>query len=93
MTEEIALPTFLASSSASSARFATIASASACRSRARSVPGVLPQSPASAPRAGLDGAVDVGLSGHRGAGERLARRRLGQLPHLAGGRLGRAHRR
>ena len=73
MTDEIALPTLRASSSASSARFATIASASACRSRARSVPGVLPQSPVERRAGGLDRAVDVRLAGHRGAGERLAR--------------------
>src|SRR5581483_12349842 len=35
----------------------------------------------------LDGAVDVGLAGHRGAAERLARGGLGQLPQLARGRL------
>ncbi len=87
MTEEIALPTFRDSSSASSARFATIASASAWRSRARSVPGVLPQSPASARAGSLDRAVDVGLSGHRRAGERLAGRGLRQIADLARGRL------
>src|SRR5262249_37815482 len=51
LTDEIALPTLRVSSSASSFRFATIASASACSRRERSVAGVLPQSPASAPRA------------------------------------------
>ena len=51
MTDEIALPTLRASSSASSARFAWIASASACRRRERSVPGVRPQSPSTAARA------------------------------------------
>ena len=58
-TDEIALPTLRASSSASSLRFATIASASACSRRERSVGGVLPQSPASAARANVDRAVDV----------------------------------
>src|SRR5215212_1676936 len=50
-TDEIALPTLRASSSASSFRFATIASASACSRRERSFAGVLPQSPSSAARA------------------------------------------
>ena len=36
---------------------------------------------------GLDGAVDVGLSGHRRTRQRLTRRRLRQLADLAGGRL------
>ena len=36
----------------------------------------------------LDGAVDVCLAGRRDAGERLARRGLGQLAGLAGGGLG-----
>ena len=45
------MPTLRASSSASSLRFAAIASASACRRRERSVAGVLPQSPSSAARA------------------------------------------
>src|SRR5262245_48913229 len=47
----MALPTFRTSSSASSLRFATSASASACRSRERSVGAVRPQSPSSAARA------------------------------------------
>src|SRR5205807_1447021 len=51
LTEEIALPTLRDSSSASSLRFATIASASACSSRARSFGGVLPHGPSSAARA------------------------------------------
>src|SRR5436190_11432570 len=51
LTEEIALPTLRTSSSASSLRFATIASASAWRSRDRSVGGVFPHGPASAARA------------------------------------------
>ena len=50
LTDEIALPTLRASSSASSLRFATSASASAWRRRERSFGGVLPQSPFSAPR-------------------------------------------
>src|SRR5204863_5133205 len=50
-TEEIALPTLRTSSSASSLRLATIASASACSKRERSVGGVLPHGPASAARA------------------------------------------
>ena len=45
------MPTLRDSSSASSLRFATIASASACRSRARSFGGVLPHGPSSAARA------------------------------------------
>ena len=51
LTEAIALPTLRDSSSASSFRFATIASASACRRRARSFGGVFPQAPSSAVRA------------------------------------------
>ena len=51
LTDEIALPTLRDSSSASSLRFALIASASACRRRERSFAGVLPQSPSSAARA------------------------------------------
>src|SRR5262245_31405383 len=47
----MALPTFRTSSSASSLRFATSASASACRRRERSVGAVRPQSPSSAARA------------------------------------------
>src|SRR5262245_31712341 len=50
-TEESALPTFRTSSSASSLRLATSASASACSRRERSVGGVLPQSPSRAARA------------------------------------------
>jgi len=48
LTEEMALPTLRDSSSASSLRFATIASASAWRRRARSFAGVLPHGPSSA---------------------------------------------
>src|SRR3954447_15488301 len=48
LTEAIALPTFLDSSSASSLRFATIASASAWRRRDRSFEGVFPHGPSSA---------------------------------------------
>src|SRR5215831_5810933 len=51
LTDEIALPTLRTSSSASSLRFATIASASACRSRERSVGGVFPHGPSRAARA------------------------------------------
>src|SRR4051794_12559327 len=51
LTEEIALPTLRDSSSASSLRFAAIASASACNRRERSVPGVFPQAPSRAARA------------------------------------------
>ena len=81
------MPTLRDSSSASSLRFATIASASACRRRARSFGGRL------APRAverlagGVDRAVDVGLAGHRGARERIAGRRLREVADLARRRL------
>jgi hypothetical protein len=51
LTEEMALPTLRDSSSASSFRFAWIASASAYRRRARSFGGVLPHGPSSAARA------------------------------------------
>src|SRR5918999_2224227 len=51
LTDEIALPTFRASSSASSLRFASMASASACRRRERSVGGVFAHGPESAVRA------------------------------------------
>ena len=51
LTEETALPTFRVSSSVSSLRLATIASASACRRRERSFGGVFPQGPSSAARA------------------------------------------
>ena len=37
----------------------------------------------------LDGAVDVGLAGHCRTRERLARRRLDEIAHLAGRSLGR----
>ena len=51
LTDESALPTLRTSSSASSLRLATSASASACSRRERSVGGVRPQSPSSAARA------------------------------------------
>src|SRR6266545_6010626 len=51
LTEEIALPTLRTSSSASSLRLATIASASAWRRRERSFGGVFAQGPSSATRA------------------------------------------
>ena len=81
-TDEIALPTLRDSSSASSLRSATIASASACRSRERSVGGVFSQSPSRAPRAASNGAVDVFGRRDGGTCERLARRRLDQLAGL-----------
>ena len=84
MTDEIALPTLRTSSSASSFRFATIASASACRRRERSVGGVLPHGAAERGAGGLDRAVDVLLAGHRGAAERLAGRGLDEVAKLAG---------
>ena len=81
------MPTLRDSSSASSLRFATIASASACSRRARSFGGVRAPRPVERGAGGLDGAVDVGLAGHRGAAERLAGRGLEQLADLAGRRL------
>ena len=51
LTDVIALPTFRASRSASSLRFATIASASAWSSRERSFGGVFAHGPSSAARA------------------------------------------
>ena len=81
-TDEIALPTLRDSSSASSLRFATIASASACSRRERSVGGVFAPVAAERGARGLDRAVDVGLAADRGAGERLAGRRLDQLAGL-----------
>jgi len=47
-TEDTAFPTFRVSSSVSSLRLATIASASACRRRERSFGGVFPQGPSRA---------------------------------------------
>ena len=38
---------------------------------------------------GLDGAIDVGLAGHRRTCERLSRRRLDELAHLTRRGLGR----
>jgi len=95
-TDEIALPTLRDSSSASSLRFAVIASASACSRRERSVPGVLPQAPSSAARAAgwAGGGAGAGASAAargRGCVDRAAHVGLvphrGAREHLAGRRL------
>ena len=56
------MPTLRDSSSASSLRFATIASASACRRRERSVGDVFTQSPRERGARGLDRTVDVAVA-------------------------------
>ena len=81
-TDAIALPTLRVSSSASSLRFALIASASACRRRERSFAGRLAPVPVERGACGGDGAVDLRLAGELRAAERLAGRGLDELARL-----------
>ena len=84
--ELTALPTLRASSSVSSLRLATIASASAWRSRERSFGGVFPHALERSTR-GVHRAVDVARPADGRLGERLAGRRLDELADLAVRRL------
>ena len=87
LTEEIALPTLRDSSSASSLRFAAIASASACRRRERSFGGVLPHGPSSAARAASTARSTSASPAIATRRERLAGRGLEELAELARRRL------
>ena len=86
LTDEIALPTLRDSSSASSLRFAAIASASACSRRERSFGGVRPHGPVERGPRGLDRAVDVGLaaSATRASGSPVAGSRSSRVSPAAG---------
>ena len=87
LTEEIALPTLRASSSASSLRFAWIASASACSRRERSVGGVFPSLRRARRCAAATARSTSSSPAERDTGERLAGRRLAQFADLARCRL------